>query len=207
MARRALIGTAAGPAIGGLLTQAFDWRAIFAVQAPLALARGRRVGGAARPPGSRRAGGRAGAWQRAAAGAAPAVIRPRRAPPRRRRTPASPPPRPAGRDLAALALTAAAFTAVLFLLVIELVAGFAISPRRAAARRERAPGRGARRRGDPRRAAGRGRSAGALLFAGGAGALAFLPAPGIGWTLVPQLLAGAGMGLALPALSHRARRR
>ena len=34
----ALIGTAAGPAIGGVLTEVFDWRAIFAVQVPLALA-------------------------------------------------------------------------------------------------------------------------------------------------------------------------
>src|SRR3954468_16722952 len=34
----ALIGTAAGPAIGGALTEAFDWRAIFIIQAPLALA-------------------------------------------------------------------------------------------------------------------------------------------------------------------------
>ena len=34
----ALVGTAAGPAIGGVLTEVFDWRAIFAVQAPLALA-------------------------------------------------------------------------------------------------------------------------------------------------------------------------
>jgi predicted MFS family arabinose efflux permease len=31
------IGTAAGPALGGVLTQLFDWRAIFAVQVPLAL--------------------------------------------------------------------------------------------------------------------------------------------------------------------------
>ena len=34
----ALVGTAAGPAIGGLLTEVFDWRAIFIVQAPLAAA-------------------------------------------------------------------------------------------------------------------------------------------------------------------------
>src|SRR3954464_6560124 len=34
----ALIGTAAGPAIGGALTEAFDWRAIFIVQAPLSAA-------------------------------------------------------------------------------------------------------------------------------------------------------------------------
>jgi MFS family permease len=31
------IGAAAGPALGGVLTQLFDWRAIFAVQVPLAL--------------------------------------------------------------------------------------------------------------------------------------------------------------------------
>ncbi|HEY7562443.1 MAG TPA: MFS transporter [Gaiellaceae bacterium] len=30
------LGTAFGPALGGILTEAFDWRAIFAVQAPLA---------------------------------------------------------------------------------------------------------------------------------------------------------------------------
>jgi MFS family permease len=32
------IGTAVGPALGGVLTEVFDWRAIFAVQAPLAAA-------------------------------------------------------------------------------------------------------------------------------------------------------------------------
>ena len=34
----AVAGTAAGPALGGLLTEAFDWRAIFIAQAPVALA-------------------------------------------------------------------------------------------------------------------------------------------------------------------------
>src|SRR5215204_2754918 len=34
----ALLGTAAGPAIGGALTQALGWRSIFLVQAPAALA-------------------------------------------------------------------------------------------------------------------------------------------------------------------------
>jgi MFS family permease len=32
------LGTAVGPALGGMLTELFDWRAIFAVQAPLAAA-------------------------------------------------------------------------------------------------------------------------------------------------------------------------
>ncbi len=33
-----LLGTAVGPALGGLLTEAFNWRAIFAAQAPVAAA-------------------------------------------------------------------------------------------------------------------------------------------------------------------------
>ena len=34
----AIFGFAAGPALGGALTQAFDWRAIFLAQVPIALA-------------------------------------------------------------------------------------------------------------------------------------------------------------------------
>src|SRR4029453_3252031 len=37
--------------------------------------------------------------------------------------------------------------------------------------------------------------------AGGIGCLALLPAASAWWTVIPQVLAGAGMGLALPALS------
>jgi MFS family permease len=36
-ARAGTLGAALGPALGGVLTQAFDWRAIFIVQAPVAL--------------------------------------------------------------------------------------------------------------------------------------------------------------------------
>jgi hypothetical protein len=102
--------------------------------------------------------------------------------------------------LAALAFTAAAFTAVLFLLVIELVAGFAMSPIEAALGVTVLPLAalaGAAIPGAPRSKA----LAGALLIAGGAAALAFLPGASIAWTLVPQVLAGGGMGLALPAFS------
>lgn len=161
----ALIGTAAGPAIGGVLTEVFDWRAIFVVQVPLALA---------------------AAW----ACHRPEVA-PREAPVARELE---------FKPLAALAFTAAAFTAVLFLLVIELVAGFAISPLRAALGVSVLPlaalAAAALRGPAEARVLG-----GALLLAGGAASLAFLPAPGIAWTIVPQILAGAGMGLALPALS------
>jgi hypothetical protein len=102
--------------------------------------------------------------------------------------------------LAALAFTAAAFTAILFLLVIELVAGFAMSPLEAALGVTVLPLAalgGAAIGGDARPKA----LAGALLIAGGAAALAFLPAPTVGWTVVPQVLAGAGMGLSRPAFS------
>ena len=101
---------------------------------------------------------------------------------------------------AALAFTAAAFTAVLFLLVLELVAGFAISPLRAALGVSILPLAALAAAAIPGEPGGRG-AGGAILLVGGAGALAFLPAPSIAWTIVPQLLAGAGMGLALPALS------
>lgn len=44
-------------------------------------------------------------------------------------------------------------------------------------------------------------AAGCLLVGGGVACLALLPGPSPWWTLPPQLLAGAGMGLALPALA------
>jgi hypothetical protein len=163
----ALAGTAAGPALGGALTQAFDWRAIFAIQAPIALV------------------------------AALAVAR----------SPDASPPSPAGVTpgaragfVVSLVLVAAAFTAVLFLLVLQLVAGFAYSPLKAAAAVLVLPAAalvaGAVRGPALPRAA-----AGAVLVAGGAAALAFLPTAGIGWTVPPQVLAGAGMGLAVPAFA------
>jgi MFS family permease len=203
----ALVGTAAGPALGGALTEAFDWRAIFAIQAPLAAAAAVACMGPARAreavsgetwseDAELRVAVRPDEPHAPAAGDEPRAAATAAAD-ERRAAATAPPLAP----LAALALTVAAFTAVLFLLVIELVAGFAISPLRAAlgvsvlplaalaALAVRGPER-------PRALAG------ALLLCGGAAALAFLPAPGLAWTIVPQVLAGFGMGLALPALSR-----
>lgn len=223
----ALIGTAAGPAIGGALTEAFDWRAIFIVQAPLALAAAFACRGATveparemeEPRGERLRAQEAerGLWSSGQAepgGATPALSPPASAQDTARVTEIDVgPPRRASAvrapidwsgvsvpSMAALAFTAASFTAVLFLLVIELVAGFAISPLRAALGVSVLPVAAlaaAAIPGAPRAKA----LAGSVLLAGGAAALAFLPAAGIAWTIVPQVLAGAGMGLSLPAFS------
>jgi hypothetical protein len=161
----AVFGTAAGPALGGVLTQLFDWRAIFIVQVPIALAA-------------------AIAASRASHTAVPA--------PPRSPFPAAP--------AAALALVSAALTAVLFLLVLELVAGWNIEPIGAALAVTLLPVAAiaaSRIPGPPIQRA----AAGALLIAAGTGALAFLPDASVAWTFIPQLLAGAGMGLALPALA------
>jgi MFS family permease len=166
----AVVGVAAGPALGGLLTQAFDWRAIFVAQVPLALA------GAV-------------ACAQAPRAAAPA-------PPRRGEEEGR------GAALAALGLVSASLVAVLFLLVLLLVAGWALSPLAAAATVSVLPLAAllaARSRGsdDPRARA----ATGCALVGAGTLALGFLPGASAWWTIVPQLLAGAGMGLALPALA------
>jgi hypothetical protein len=159
-----VLGAAAGPALGGALTQLLDWRAVFLVQAPLALA-------------------------------APLVLKMRDA---------APVPdageRPALRHLVALGLLSAALVGVLFLLVLLLVPGLSLSPLAAAAAVSvlplaalagtRVPGAA------PVRVV-----AGALLVAGGVGALALLPGASAWWTVPPQVLAGVGMGMALPALA------
>ena len=47
-------------------------------------------------------------------------------------------------------------------------------------------------------------AAGIVLVGGGLAALAFLPRAGWAWTIAPQLLVGAGIGLALAVLTERA---
>jgi MFS family permease len=167
----AVFATALGPALGGALTQAFDWRAIFVFQVPVA-----------------------------AAGALAVLVSPARAPvpepaPER---PEEGPERFAVRPALALALVSAALSAVLFLLVLLLVAGWNVSPLSAAIAVTIVPiaaVAGARIGGDQRRRA----AAGCALVGGGVLALAWLPTASLWWTVVPQALAGVGMGLALTA--------
>jgi predicted MFS family arabinose efflux permease len=171
----AVLAAAVGPALGGALTEVFSWRAIFYAQAPVA-----------------------------ALAALAAWAEPRRdTRPLEERAPdaaaARGPSRITAGPAIALALVSAALTAVLFLLVLLLVAGWDVSPLRAAVTVTVIPlgaVAGSRIGGDARARA----AAGCALVGAGVLALAFLPDAHLPWTIVPQAAAGLGMGLALPAL-------
>ena len=106
----------------------------------------------------------------------------------------------------ALALLSAGLAAALFLVVLLLIEGWRLSPLAAAAVVSTLPlaaiataplanrVRSARARA----------AAGALLVAGGLAALALLPQASWAWTLPPQILIGAGLALALAALTETA---
>ena len=165
-----VFGIAVGPALGGALTQAFSWRAIFLAQAPIVL------------PGLL---------------VALQVARTEPAGVRDDDRASSPLP---WRPAIALALLSASLTAVIFLVVLLLVSGWSIEPLAAALAVSVLPVAAiasSRVPGDPETKA----IAGCLMVAGGVGCLALLPGASAWWTVVPQVLAGAGMGTALPALS------
>ena len=167
----AILGTAAGPALGGALTELFDWRAIFLAQVPL------------------------GCLSAAACLASPVAQAVESEP-----GPIAPRPRTIGLGPAlALALVSAALSGVLFLLVLLLVSGWSISPLAAAAAVTVLPAAalvGMRIPGSPQPRA----IIGCGLVGAGVAALAFLTTASVAWTLLPQLLAGVGMGLALTSL-------
>ena len=106
----------------------------------------------------------------------------------------------------ALLLLSGALTAALFLLVLLLVDGWRIAPVAAGVivtvmpAAAIATGTVADRVGSSAVRA----ATGAILVAGGLAALGVLPGSDWGWTLAPQLLVGAGLGLALSALTERA---
>ena len=119
-------------------------------------------------------------------------------------------PVPAGRPHlsanVALLLGSAALSAALFLLVILLVNGWALDPAAAGTIVTVLPlaaiAVGALA---PRIGAGITRAtAGLVLIAGGLAALGLLPHAGWAWTVAPQVLVGAGLGLAVPALTESA---
>jgi predicted MFS family arabinose efflux permease len=165
------IGAAAGPALGGVLTQLFDWRAIFAVQVPLALV----------------------------ALAAMVDDRVRDVPSDPKGSPGR--PHAIAAD-ASLGLVFGALVGALFLSVLLVITAWSLDPVAGAIVVSALPAatlavRPLARRLDARTAA----LGGAALLAGGLVALALLPR--ISNVLVALALAfcGAGLGLAVPALT------
>jgi MFS family permease len=107
---------------------------------------------------------------------------------------------------AALMLVSGALVAALFLLVILLINGWRLAPLAAGAVVTVMPIAAilaARLAGGltPRWARA---AAGVILISGGLAALGWLPHAGAAWTVLPQLAVGAGLGLALSALTERA---
>ena len=164
----ALVGVlslAVGPVLGGALTQAFSWRAIFVAQAPLPL-----VAAALQRTWFRRA----------------MVDEPRT------RSPARP--------LLVLGLVSGALTALLFGVVLLLVVGWAIRPLAAALAVSIIPVAALAGALVVRGNAAARVAVGSGLIGGGIAALAFLPSDNVAWLVVPECVAGFGMGLALTPL-------
>ena len=172
-------GAALGPVVGGLLTSAFSWRAIFVVQIPVVLL------------------------------ALPPAIALRGRVRRRQANLDTSPDRPHVLANLALALLSAALTAALFLLVLLLVDGWDRSPAVAAVAVTAVPvaalSAGPVFRG--LRAGTRSEAvAGSVLIAGGLTGLALLPGAKLVWTLAPQVLIGLGLGLSVDSLTVAALR-
>jgi MFS family permease len=172
----ALAGGAAGPAIGGALTQAFGWSAIFVAGVPVALAAA--VAALRMPAESVPAA--AGATADAGTQARSARLRAH----------------------AALALVSATFAAVLFGLVLLLVTGWSLEPLAAAGVLTIVPLAalaGRRVRVDASAQA----TAGAILAAGGMGAVAVIRGAPVGALVAPLAVLGLGLGMATAALGDR----
>jgi hypothetical protein len=107
---------------------------------------------------------------------------------------------------AALFFLSGGLVAALFLLVLLLVSGWGMSPAAAGIVVTVLPLAAiAAARVPPRLVSvGMRMASGVILVAGGLTALALLPRAGWAWTIAPQLLVGAGIGLALAALTERA---
>jgi MFS family permease len=172
-------GTALGPVLGGLLTEAFSWRSIFVVQIPFVLL------------------------------ALPAAAALRGRVVRRAAELDTKPDRPHVFANLALALLSAALTAALFLLVLLLVEGWRRSPAVAAFAVTAVPVAALAAGPLFRRVRAGTRSeaiAGSLLIAGGLTGLALLPGAELVWTIAPQVLVGLGLGLSIDSLTAAALR-
>jgi MFS family permease len=173
-----VIGAAVGPALGGALTQAFDWRSIFIAQVPLAAA---AIAATVRAPSP------------APEPAAPAHAA-------RARDEAGPARWISG---AALALISAALVGALFLAVVLMIDGWGHEPLLAAAVVSALPaGALAAAPIASRSATLVAVGGGILLVSGSLLAMALLPEPSLAMLGTALGLCGLGLGLSLPALTE-----
>lgn len=124
---------------------------------------------------------------------------------------AQPLPAPAGRPHLtanlALLLVSGGLVAALFLIVLLLVDGWSMSPAAAGLVVTVMPAAAiAVSRFRPKMGVVTEIASGVILVSGGLAALAFMPRAGWAWTIPPQLLVGAGLGLALAGLTEIALR-
>jgi predicted MFS family arabinose efflux permease len=165
-------GATLGPAVGGALTQAFDWRAIFIFQAP--------VGAAAIVAA---VGARAAPAQEDRAGALSSVALPN----------------------LLIGLLFGALAGVLFLVVLLLISGWGYSPLAGAAVATVLPAVALAARPLAQRLSRLVTVlAGSTLVALGLLALALIPSSAVVYVIAALAVCGAGVGLALPALSSAA---
>ena len=175
----AAIGIAVGPAVGGVLTQLFDWRAIFLAQAPVA-ALGMILVLLVHPH--------------------PVNALPNETDPRA--TALDPLTANAG-----LAMLSAGLICALFLVVLMLINAWLLSPIAAAAVVTTIPLATAIAERHVRRSSPITVGAvGALLVAGGLIGLSFVTHRELGWVIVTLALVGTGLGLAFPGLTTAALR-
>jgi MFS family permease len=165
-------GAAVGPALGGILTQAFDWQAIFVFQAPVALI------------------GLIAAFESHAQLDTEAPPEPPGA--GSNRTAAN----------VALGLLFGALVGALFLAVLLVITGWGLSPIAGAAVVSALPLAAlAARRLAGELSIRTATAAGSVLMAAGLVALALLPAVSTAIVAIALALCGVGMGLAVPALT------
>jgi predicted MFS family arabinose efflux permease len=168
------VGVAVGPAAGGILTELFDWRAIFAAQAPVALLALLAVRGLPPLPPP------------------PAPLASTRALDRVRAN--------IGLALISAGIVGVLFLAVILLVDAwrrsPVAAALAVSALPLAALA--AP---RLLRGLHEAAAA---AVGAALLAAGLAGLAFVPGTNLGWVIPALVLCGLGLGIAVPALTGRA---
>jgi MFS family permease len=187
-AAAAAVGAAIGPATGGLLTQVFDWRAIFLAQAPVAAVAALAVAAAhvrSRRQSADRSDSASSLESVALPGARPRI-------------------QPLTANLA-LTFISAGLIGALFLVTVLLINVWQLTPLAAAVIVSAIPlatvitERATRRRSTPLLGA-----TGAIALAVGLTGLALVTHRQLGWVIIALCLCGSGLGMAFPALTRAA---